>query len=261
MKFLKKFDYHEHKNSVLLLISMIILTFIIYYLIFIPFKIYLEKKESIDSFQVKSKKEERINQANIQRYNKLLEELEKQKQHYETLKEETKKKSFKNISSFESFISEKANSHFLTIETIGRIERIHETDKTYVPYIINGELPDIISFIKELENSENQITLTDSNTQLILSTQGKLITKISSSILKEKEEKLEKKDLIPLSQLKNIKIDRIKYLKFNSNNYIIINYKNGDRSIYLYGEEIEFNNSRYKIILENGSPFLQLIKN
>ena len=261
MKLLKKFDYHEHKNSILLFISLIIWTFIIYLLILSPFQSYLEKKESASNFQLKSKKEEKLNQANSQRYNKLLEEFEKQKQYYKNLEEKTKKKSFKNVSSFESFISEKASSHFLTIETIGRIEQIPETDKKYIPYIINGETSNILSFIEDLENSENKITLTDSNIQLFTLPQGKLIAKLSSNILNEKDENIEKNDVIPLAQLKNIKIDRIKYLNFNSKNYIIINYKNGSRDIYLNGEEIEFNNSRYKLILENGSPFLKLIKN
>lgn len=261
MKFLKKFDYQEHKSKILFLTSFTIGIFIIYTLVISPFKNYTNKKDRVNSFEIKNKKEEKLNQANNQRYNKLVEELKEVEKYYTTLEEKAKEKSFKNISSFESFISEKSDSHYLTIETIGRIERISETDKIYIPYIITGEITDIFSFIKEIENSDKKISFTDTLTQISFSPQGKIITKISANVLNTKLEKTEEHNPIPISELRSIKISKIKYLNFNNKIYIIINYKDGSKNIFHEGEEIIFNNLKYRIILKNGSPFLQLIKN
>ena len=38
-------------------------------------------------------------------------------------------------------------------------------------------------------------------------------------------------------------------------------YKNNSKNILYVGEEIVFDNSKYRIILENNYPFLQQIKN
>lgn len=212
MKLLKKIDCQEYKSQILLLISLIIFSFIIYSLVLSPFQNYLQKRERVSSLEIKTRKEMKQNQANNQRYKKLLEELEETEKYYSNLEEKTKKKSFKNVSSFEKFISEKSNFYNLTIETIGRVEKISETDKIYIPYIISGDISDIFLFIEELENSDKKIT-------------------------------------------------KIKYLNFNNRIYIIVNYKNNSKNIFYVGEEIVFDNSKYRIILENNYPFLQQIKN
>ena len=61
--------------------------------------------------------------------------------------------------------------------------------------------------------------------------------------------------------MNNQKITKIKYLNFNNRIYIIVNYKNNSKNIFYVGEEIVFDNSKYRIILENNYPFLQQIKN
>lgn len=258
---LKKFNYQIYRTQFLLLISIFIAGFILYLLVFSPFKNYIEKREKLEVFQTKIKKEKKINQANNQRYSKLSQELKKMREYYNNLDKTSKEKSFKNISSFEKFISEKAKSYNLTIETIGRIERIDKSDKIYIPYIISGNTIDILSFIKELEKSDKKISFTDSNTQISFNPQGKITTKVSSVVLNFRESKTENNSLIQISELSNKKISNIKYLKFNSKIYIIINYKDGSKIIFYEGEELLFNNLKYKIILKNNSPFLKLLKN
>ena len=97
MKLLKKIDCQEYKSQILLLISLIIFSFIIYSLVLSPFQNYLQKRERVSSFEIKTRKEMKQNQANNQRYKKLLEELEETEKYYSNLEEKTKKKSFKNI--------------------------------------------------------------------------------------------------------------------------------------------------------------------
>lgn len=258
---LKKFNYQMYKTHFLLLISIFIAGFILYLLVFSPFKNYMEKREKLETLQTKIKKENKINQANNQRYNKLSQELEKLKDYYNNLAKTSKERSFKNVSSFEKFISETAESHNLTIETIGRIERIDKNDKIYIPYIINGDARDIFSFIEELEKSDKKISFTDSHTQISFNSQTKIVTKISSVVFNFVENNIEDNSLLTISELSNKKISNIKYLKFNSKIYIIINYKDGSKNIFYEGEEFISNNLKYKIILENNSPFLQLLKN
>ncbi|MDD7261612.1 hypothetical protein [Fusobacterium sp. FSA-380-WT-2B] len=211
--------------------------------------------------EIKTRKEMKQNQANNQRYKKLLEELEETEKYYSNLEEKTKKKSFKNISSFEKFISEKSNFYNLTIETIGRVEKISETDKIYIPYIISGDISDIFLFIEELENSDKKISFTDSITQISTLPQGRLTTKISSNVLNITNKDIKEEKFFPISKLNNQKITKIKYLNFNNRIYIIVNYKNNSKNIFYVGEEIVFDNSKYRIILENNYPFLQQIKN
>ena len=66
----------EYKSQILLLISLIIFSFIIYSLVLSPFQNYLQKRERVSSLEIKTGKEMKQNQANNQRYKKLLEELE-----------------------------------------------------------------------------------------------------------------------------------------------------------------------------------------
>lgn len=261
MKLLKKIDCQEYKSQILLLISLIIFSFIIYSLVLSPFQNYLQKRERVSSSEIKTRKEMKQNQANNQRYKKLLEELEETEKYYSNLEEKTKKKSFKNISSFEKFISEKSNFYNLTIETIGRVEKISETDKIYIPYIISGDISDIFLFMEELENSDKKISFTDSITQISTLPQGRLTTKISSNVLNTTDNDTEEKGFFPISKLSNQKITKIKYLNFNNRIYIMVNYKNNSKNIFYVGEEIVFDNSKYRIILENNYPFLQQIKN
>lgn len=261
MKLLKKIDYQEYKSQILLLTSLIIFSFIVYFFVLSPFQNYLQKKERVSSLEIKNRKEVKQNQANNQRYKKLLEELEETEKYYSNLEEKTKKKSFKNISSFEKFISEKSNFYNLTIETIGRVEKISETDKIYIPYIISGEISDIFLFIEGLENSDKKISFTDSITQISTLLQGRLTTKISSNVLNTTDNNTKKEGFFPISKLNNQKIAKIKYLNFNNKIYIIVNYKNNSKNIFYVGEEIVFDNSKYRIILENNYPFLQQLKN
>lgn len=260
MKLLKKIDCQEYKSQILLLISLIIFSFIIYSLVLSPFQNYLQR-ERVSSLEIKTRKEMKQNQANNQRYKKLLEELEETEKYYSNLEEKTKKKSFKNISSFEKFISEKSNFYNLTIETIGRVEKISETDKIYIPYIISGDISDIFLFIEELENSDKKISFTDSITQISTLPQGRLTTKMSSNVLNITNKDIKEEKFFPISKLNNQKITKIKYLNFNNRIYIIVNYKNNSKNIFYVGEEIVFDNSKYRIILENNYPFLQQIKN
>lgn len=261
MKLLKKIDCQEYKSQILLLISLIIFSFIIYSLVLSPFQNYLQKRERVSSLEIKTRKEMKQNQANNQRHKKLLEELEETEKYYSNLEEKTKKKSFKNISSFEKFISEKSNFYNLTIETIGRVEKISETDKIYIPYIISGDISDIFLFIEELENSDKKISFTDSITQISTLPQGRLTTKMSSNVLNITNKDIKEEKFFPISKLNNQKITKIKYLNFNNRIYIIVNYKNNSKNILYVGEEIVFDNSKYRIILENNYPFLQQIKN
>lgn len=211
----------EYKSQILLLISLIIFSFIIYSLVLSPFQNYLQKRERVSSLEIKTRKEMKQNQANNQRYKKLLEELEETEKYYSNLEEKTKKKSFKNISSFEKFISEKSNFYNLTIETIGRVEKISETDKIYIPYIISGDISDIFLFIEELENSDKKISFTDSITQISTLPQGRLTTKISSNVLNITNKDIKEEKFFPISKLNNQKITKIKYLNFNNRIYII----------------------------------------
>lgn len=158
-------------------------------------------------------------------------------------------------------ISEKSNFYNLTIETIGRVEKISETDKIYIPYIISGDISDIFLFIEELENSDKKISFTDSITQISTLPQGRLTTKISSNVLNITNKDIKEEKFFPISKLNNQKITKIKYLNFNNRIYIIVNYKNNSKNIFYVGEEIVFDNSKYRIILENNYPFLQQIKN
>ena len=84
---------------------------------------------------------------------------------------------------FYILVSEKSNFYNLTIETIGRVEKISEIDKIYIPYIISGDISDIFLFIEELENSDKKISFTDSITQISTLPQGRLTTKMSSNVL------------------------------------------------------------------------------
>ena len=79
----------------------------------------------------------------------------KKKENKETLKE-LENKSFKNIVAFEKYVDDIAEKNSILIETIGRVERIVETDKSYIPYIISGEIDDINRFVKELEEGEQK---------------------------------------------------------------------------------------------------------
>lgn len=261
MELLKKIDYQEHKSKFLILLSFAITLFIVYHFILIPVQNYNNKRGKFESLEVKNKKEKKLNDVSSMKYSKLLEELEKTKKYYSDLEDVSKKKSFENISSFESFISEKANSYGLTIETIGRVEKIEETDKVYLPYIISGDISKIFLFIEELENSDRKISITDSTTIISILPQERITTKLSANVLISKKNEEEYSELLPISKLNNIAINKIKYLNFNNKVYIILNYKNGNKSIFYAGEEILFDNMKYEVILKNGSPFLKLIKN
>ncbi|STO30702.1 Uncharacterised protein [Fusobacterium necrogenes] len=258
---LKNFNYHEYKAQILLFISIFIAGFIMYSLIFLPFKDYKGKVEALKSLQIKIKKEQKTKQASTQRYNKLLENLEQLKISQNNIEKIEKNKSFKNISSLEKFISEKANSHHLIINTIGRVEKVNNSNKIYIPYIIEGEDKDILSFLEELEKNKKKISFSDSITKISFTPRGKIITKISSNVLNTIEQEINQDSLITISKLSNKKISNIKYLSFNKKNYIILNYKDGSKNIFYEGEEVILNNLRYKIILKNNSPFLQLLEN
>jgi MFS superfamily sulfate permease-like transporter len=133
-----------------------------------------------------------------------------------------------------------AKKNSILIETIGRIERVVETDKSYIPYIVSGEIDDINRFVKELEEEEQKISFSETTSQLdITQSKGRLTCKLSANILEKIEEDKEKVEELNFKKILGYGVKDIKFLKYNEKEYIIIKYRDGSKDIYFQGEILD----------------------
>ncbi len=258
---IKEIKLKEYKNSIVLFIGISLLILLLYYLFYTPLINYLDKKDEIVKFALREKRERKILEAGERRYSRLEEELSKEREKVEESKKRVKAKSFFNLVDFEEHISEVGDRNLISIETIGRVEKIEESDKIYVPYIVSGDLKGIENFIEELEESDKGISLGE--TMVILEVgeeKGKLICKMSANVLNIRENEEIKEKRLKLREFLRYKIKEIKTINYNNKNYIIVNYQKGGREIFYCGEILEQDGKKYEIYMEKGEIFLKNTK-
>lgn len=258
MEWIKNFNFEKHKSSILLLLCFIFSLVLIYKLVILPSSKLINLKNEYKLSEIKYNKENTLNRATLQRLTRLKEEYKLQKEKYNQREEEIKKRSFRNLPEAETYLQNLANQNFLNIKTFGRVETIPNLNKTYLPYIISGAPKKIVKFVKELENGEKIVSLSDTPSKFIISSKGEFTFKIATSILNETTEKSSSKDCFSIDILKNCQIRDIKFLKFNSKTYIIIEYIDDTSLVYYSGEEIEFEAKKLKLLIKDGIPILKL---
>lgn len=262
MKLIKEFEVQEYKDKIVITLGFAIFIILLYLLFYKPIINWYEKKEEYREYSLKSMKESKIFEAGEQRYKRLEEELlNEEKENKETLKE-LENKSFKNIVAFEKYVDDIAEKNSILIETIGRIERVVETDKSYIPYIVSGEIDDINRFVKELEEGEQKISFSETTSQLdITQSKGRLTCKLSANILEKIEEDKEKVEELNFKKILGYGVKDIKFLKYNEKEYIIIKYRDGSKDIYFQGEILDIDGIKYEIFIKNREIYLKYLKN
>lgn len=258
MKGIKNIDIAEYKEKIVILISFSITIVLIYFLFYKPFINYFESKKELENYGLRVKKEEKMLEAGEKRKFRLEEDLVLEKKKVEEGKERIKKSSFLNLMDFEEYITKIVRKNFLTLEAIGRIERISETDKIYVPYLILGGVESILKFSGELEKSEKGISLSETTVNLeIKDGKGRINCKISANVLDLKDEVM-KRD-ISFRDIATFSIRDIKFVKYDDKKYAIVSYQKGGSEIFYHGKIIDFEDRRYEIVIKGKEIYLKLV--
>lgn len=259
---IKEIDIQRYRDKILLFIASVLLLFLGYFLFYKPFTNLNSKREEVEEYSTKKIKEEKRLEASEKRYSRLEEELKKERESLERSKEKLKDGSFLNLVELERYISDVVQSNQLTIETIGRVERIEETNKIYIPYVIFGGLENILNFIDEIEKNEKEISLSETYVKLEIDKNSvRLSCKISTNVLeREEEESTVDRYVFPYKNFITDKIKEIKFLKYGDRNYIIIRYVDGSKEFLYEGKRIERGGKNYEVILQNKNIYLKLFK-
>lgn len=258
---IKEFNIREHKEKIAVLMGFSIAILAINFLFYKPYVQWSEKDQQIEKFIFDIKKEKTIGEAGEKRHKRLEEELEKEQERVELFKNRVVESSFLNIVKFEKYISEMSQKNFLLLDTIGRVERVKETDKIYIPYVVSGDVDKILEFMREIEEvNEKKVSL--SETRLILEIKeekARLVCKFSANVLEKKMvSEVENEELIPLNRVVRERIKEIKILNYNNKKYIILKKVSGQSEIFFEGKIVIFEEKRYEIITKNSEVFIKL---
>lgn len=255
----------EHKNTIILICIAIIWLFSTYHLVFAPYNLmkYRDRIEKETEIRLEKVQREFENIEKI--YEKRLEENRKAEEKYLQYEQNLISKSFENIGILEEFIQNKIDKNSLQLKSTGSIEVSNsdrrEKGKVFISYEVIGDEENIENFIKDLENTERLISITDNS--IVLKNSESIINlsfKISSYLLNTSLEKNKiydrKKDRAYIS-FKNLNIIDFKILKLNGKEYAVIKYKNGGRKILYDGEDIEIEEKNYKIKIKDEGIYLE----
>lgn len=257
---IKNIDLKEHREKLVTLGGVTIFLLILYFLIYNPTVKYMRIKEEINNYEVKSRKEKKLLEVMEKRVNRLEEERNSEIKNLEEARQRIREKSFSNLVEFEEYIGELLEKNFLTVEAIGRVERITETDKIYIPYVIKGGDFNILNFMESVESDERGISLSETPSQLLKEGDiTKFNCKISANVLNIKEEDTKEKRL-NIKDFVRYGIKEIKYLNYNNRRYIIVNFQNGGSEIFYQGEIVEKDGKKYKILVEDNEIYLELVR-
>lgn len=260
MNWSKNFNFEENKGNILIFISFVIFLLLIYFLFYTPLISWYGKKDERITYLVKVEKERKILEAGQLRYKRLEEELSKEREKNIEKEERGKELAFKNIVELERYIDEVAKKNYIVIETIGRIERVSETDKIYIPYIFFGELESFLKFIQQLESGKRNITFGETPYEVIVSdVKTTFSCKISANVLEIIENETEEKTTF-FREINGKGIKKLKLLNFNGKEYIIINYSDGTKDIFYNGEILELSGVKYKVIWRKGDIYLDKLR-
>lgn len=176
---------------------------------------------------------------------RVCEKSEVLKERLENIKREIKNSSlknnysFKNINSIETFIEKYINKNFLHLAAIGRCEKDELSKKVYLPYVIQGDLKKLLFFIKEIELSEMDISFGETPFLLKIDKISSFEGKIKSTI-NDFEGVDNKNNFRNLSNnLNGKRVEKIKILNFNGQNYLILRYADGASDVVNEKENIK----------------------
>lgn len=147
--------------------------------------------------------------------------------------------SFKNINSIEIFVEKYINKNFLHLAAIGRCEKDELSKKLYLPYVIQGDLKKLLFFIKEIEFSKMDISFGETPFLLKIDKISSFEGKIKSTI-NDFEGVDNKNNFRNLSNnLNGKRVEKIKILNFNGQNYLILRYADGTSDVVNEKENIK----------------------
>ena len=252
----------EYKDKIALIGLAIVFLFLTYYLVISPYRDMkyrgsLEKTmgEKIQTAQKELKNIEKI-------YQKRLKENKKAEEEYKQYEEQLIKRSFENTAVFEEFIQEKVEENHLLIKNIGTIETSSSSKKgkVYISYEIEGNSRNIKNFIKELENTEKLISLTENNV-LLENKDGKkgMTLKISGYILNTVSKKKDiyiNEEKKPYISFYDLSISEFKIVELNEKKYAVVKFKNGSRKIIYHREKIEIDEKIYRAVIKEDGIYL-----
>ncbi|WP_291256164.1 hypothetical protein [Fusobacterium sp.] len=258
---IKEFNIRDHKEKIVVFIGFSIVILAINFLFYKPYVQWSEKNQQVEKFILDIRKEKTIGEAGEKRYKRLEEELEKEQERVELFKNRVVESSFLNIVKFEEYISEMSQKNLLLLDTIGRVERVQETDKIYIPYVVSGDVGKILEFMEEIEETnEKKVSLSETGLTLeIKEEKARLICKFSANVLEKKMvTEVENEELIPLSRVVRERVKEIKILNYNNKKYIILKKVSGQSEIFFEGKIVIFQGKKYEIITKNSEVFIKL---
>lgn len=253
----------EYKDKITLIGLATIFLFLTYYLVISPYRDmkYKNDLEKVMGEKVIAVQKELDNIEKI--YQKRLEENKKAEEKYKQYEEQLIKRSFENTAIFDEFIQKKAEDNQLLIKSIGSIETSNSSKKgkVYISYEIEGNSKNIKNFIKELENTEKLVSLTE-NKLLLENKDGKIrITlKISGYILniisEKKDTCIDEEKKLHISFL-DLDISEFKIIELNEKKYAVVKFKNGSRKIIYHGEKIKIDEKIYRAVIKADGIYLE----
>ena len=122
---------------------------------------------------------------------------------------------------------------------IGRCEKDELSKKVYLPYVIQGDLKKLLFFIKEIELSKMDISFGETPFLLKIDKTSSFEGKIKSTI-NDFEGVDNKNNFRNLSNnLNGKRVEKIKILNFNGQNYLILRYADGTSDVVNEKENIK----------------------
>lgn len=267
MKIANNFQFTEWKEKVIAFIFIGIWLVMTYKLVIEPYNEIQNKKNQKISLEVKVKKSGKELKETEKIYQKKYEENKKEKTEYEIYEKNLLEKGFQNSGELEDFIYRKSKESKIAIEIIGGIEKTgtggkEKRGKIYIPYSLSGKERNLFNWIKEMENSEKLISLTDTPFQFQKNESDiKFNLKISGYILndtpKEKNIKNVKKESIFYTYNEKEMIAEKNTVEINGKKYIVLKFKNGKRKIFSDGERIKKDKEWYILKIEDNEMYLE----
>ncbi|WP_443863870.1 hypothetical protein [Fusobacterium ulcerans] len=267
MKIMSNFQFSEWKEKGTAFIFIGIWLIITYKLVVEPYNEIQNRKKQKISLEVKVKKADKELKEIEKIYQKKYEENEKEKIEYEIYEKNILEKGFQNSGEMEEFIYKKSKENRITIEIIGGIEKNGTTGKekrgkVYIPYSLSGKEKNLLSWIREMERSENLISFTDAPFQLQKNESDiKFNLKISGYIINDTPKE---------KNIKNMAVKSIFYeynekdiltekniIEINNKTYIILKFKNAKRKIFVDGEKIKKEGKWYILKIEDNEMYLE----
>lgn len=250
------FKLENYKKSIVFSTFFIIVIIVFYFFVFDKILHILELEEMLERKRIcilKVKQEKK----RVYERSKFL------KKRLENIKDEAEKNSlknnysFKNINSVEIFIENYINKNLLHLLTIGRYEKDELSKTVYIPYIIQGNLKNLIFFIKELEASKMDISFGETSFLLKIDKLSTFEGKIKT-MFNEVDGVDSKNYFINLeNKLKKKRIEKIKILNFNGKNYLILRYNNEISDILTEKHNMIIQGEKYRIKIKENKIYLQ----